>query len=55
VSIVTVGCIPAVVTRCPWKITGERTEEEVQSPRDDDIVKEVYVEGDEDNCISDTW
>lgn len=50
-----VGAVPGVATVGPGQVEGERGEEVVQGPGDDDIVVEANVEGDEDHRVADAW
>lgn len=45
-----VQTVPAVVAVDPRQLSGERGEEVVQCPGDDDVIVETNVEGNEDHC-----
>ena len=49
-----VWCVPRVVARRPRQVGGEGGEEVVEGPRDDHVVEEVRVEGDQHDGAADT-
>lgn len=50
-----VGAVPGVATVSPGQVEGERGEEVVERPGDDDIVVEADVQGDEDDSVANAW
>jgi hypothetical protein len=51
----TLGRVPWVVAADPGQIAGERSEEEVQRPSDDDVVEKVHVESNEYHGKTDSY
>ena len=48
----TVRGVPRIFTTCPWKVCGERSEEVMERPCYDNVVKEVSVKCDQDYGIT---
>lgn len=53
--VVTLRRVPRVVAGRPRQVDTERREEVVERPRDDHVVKEVRIEGDQHDRASDAW
>ena len=51
----TLGRVPWVVAADPGQIAGERSEEEVQRPGDDDVVEKIHVESNEYHGKTDSY
>lgn len=50
-----VGAVPGMATVGPGQVEGERGEEVVERPGDDDIVVEADVQSDEDDSVANSW
>ena len=50
-----VGAVPGVAAVSPGQGQGERGEEVVEGPGDNDVVVEANVEGDEDHSVANSW
>lgn len=50
-----VGAVPGVAAVGPRQVEGERGEEVVERPGDDDVVVEADVDGDEDHGVANSW
>lgn len=50
-----VGAVPGMATVGPGQVEGERGEEVVERPGDDDVVIEADVQSDEDDSVANSW
>lgn len=50
-----VGAVPGMATVGPGQVEGERGEEVVERPGDDDVVVEADVQSDEDDSVANSW
>lgn len=50
-----VGAVPGMATVGPGQVEGERREEVVERPGNDDVVVEADVQSDEDDSVANSW
>ena len=47
--------VPCVTAVGPWQVRGERTEQVIQRPRDDDVVVDTHYARDQHHAPANTW